>query len=105
MQCIGRVTADSFLVLDDQNDLGAISGCQRFAERRSGFRLNQTAVSRKIKLNGGTDAHFRIEFYVAPRLPFEQLKFANNSNDLVVTSDATKETLQAAPAYEKQTLR
>lgn len=38
-------------------------------------------------------------------LSFDQLKFTNNGNDLVVTSDATKETLQAAPAYEKQTVR
>ena len=35
-------------------------------------------------------------------LNFDQLKFNNNGNDLVVMSDATKETLQAAPAYEKQ---
>ena len=34
-------------------------------------------------------------------LSFDQLKFTNNGNDLVVTSDATKETLQAAPAYDK----
>jgi sporulation protein YlmC with PRC-barrel domain len=33
-------------------------------------------------------------------LDFNQLKFTNNGNDLVVTSDATKETLQAAPAYD-----
>ena len=33
-------------------------------------------------------------------LNFDQLKFTNNGNDLVVTSDATKETLQAAPAYD-----
>ena len=33
-------------------------------------------------------------------LDFDQLKFTNNGNDLVVTSDATKETLQAAPAYD-----
>jgi hypothetical protein len=34
-------------------------------------------------------------------LTFDQLKFTNNGNDLVVTSDATKESLQAAPAYDK----
>ena len=33
-------------------------------------------------------------------LDFDQLKFTNNGNDLIVTSDATKETLQAAPAYD-----
>jgi sporulation protein YlmC with PRC-barrel domain len=33
-------------------------------------------------------------------LTFDQLKFTNNGNDLVVTSDATKENLQAAPAYD-----
>jgi sporulation protein YlmC with PRC-barrel domain len=33
-------------------------------------------------------------------LSFDQLKFTNNGNDLVVTSDATKESLQAAPAYD-----
>lgn len=38
-------------------------------------------------------------------LSFDQLKFTNNGNDLVVTSEATKETLQAAPSYEKQTVR
>ena len=35
-------------------------------------------------------------------LNFDQLKFTNTGNDLVVTSDATKDTLQAAPAYQKQ---
>ena len=34
-------------------------------------------------------------------LNFDQLKFNNNGNDLVVMSDATKETLQAAPAYDR----
>ena len=34
-------------------------------------------------------------------LNFDQLKFTNNGKDLVVTSDATKDTLQAAPAYKK----
>ena len=38
-------------------------------------------------------------------LNFDQLKFTNNGNDLVVTSDATKETLQAAPAYDMKTTR
>jgi sporulation protein YlmC with PRC-barrel domain len=33
-------------------------------------------------------------------LDFDQLKFTNTGDDLVVTSDATKETLQAAPAYD-----
>ena len=33
-------------------------------------------------------------------LTFDQLKFTNNGNDLVVTSNATKESLQAAPAYD-----
>ena len=33
-------------------------------------------------------------------LPFDQLKFTtDNANDLVVTSTATKESLEAAPAY------
>jgi sporulation protein YlmC with PRC-barrel domain len=33
-------------------------------------------------------------------LPFDNLKFARDSdNDLVVTTNVTKETLQAAPAY------
>jgi sporulation protein YlmC with PRC-barrel domain len=35
-------------------------------------------------------------------LNFDQLNFNNNGNDLAVTSDATRETLQAAPAYDKQ---
>ena len=38
-------------------------------------------------------------------LDFDQLKFTNNGNDLIVTSDATKETLQAAPAYDMKTSR
>lgn len=36
-------------------------------------------------------------------LNFDQLKFTNSGNDLVVTSDATKESLQAAPSYETNT--
>ena len=38
-------------------------------------------------------------------LNFDQIKFTNNGNDLVVTSDATKETLQSAPAYDMKTTR
>ncbi len=38
-------------------------------------------------------------------LTFDQLKFNNKGDDLVVMSDATKETLQAAPAYKKQVMR
>lgn len=38
-------------------------------------------------------------------LTFDQLKFTNNGNDLVVSSDATKDILQAAPAYDKPTTR
>jgi sporulation protein YlmC with PRC-barrel domain len=35
-------------------------------------------------------------------LPFDNLKFAkDNDNDLVVTTNVTKETLQATPAYTK----
>ena len=35
-------------------------------------------------------------------LPFDNLKFAkDNDNDLVVTTNVTKETLQSAPAYIK----
>ena len=34
-------------------------------------------------------------------LSFDQLAFANNDNDLVVTTNATKESLQAAPEYVK----
>jgi hypothetical protein len=35
-------------------------------------------------------------------LSFENLKFAkDNDNDLVVTTNVTKETLQATPAYIK----
>jgi hypothetical protein len=36
-------------------------------------------------------------------LSFDQLKFTSNGNDLVVTSNATKESLQAAPAYDNST--
>ena len=38
-------------------------------------------------------------------LTFDQLKFTNNGNDLVVMSNATKDSLQAAPAYDKPTSR
>lgn len=34
-------------------------------------------------------------------LSFDQLAFANNDTDLVVTTNATKESLQAAPEYVK----
>lgn len=36
-------------------------------------------------------------------LPFDNLKFArDNDNDLVVTTNVTKESLQAAPAYDNK---
>lgn len=39
-------------------------------------------------------------------LAFDQLSFArDNDNDLVVTTMATKESLQAAPAYEMPSKR
>jgi sporulation protein YlmC with PRC-barrel domain len=38
-------------------------------------------------------------------LPFDNLKFAkDNDHDLVVTTNVTKETLQASPAYKKSNL-